>query len=575
MKKFLSLLAALWFSAAQAATLLPNGEQQFWDNSGAILALGTVEFYVPATSTPKNTWQDATQATLNTNPVQLDSAGRARIYGNGQYRQIVKDSLGNTIWDRLTQDVYGLVGIEWCGTSAGSANVQTLTPSIPLLSYVAGQRCAFVAGFTNTAATTVNISAVGAVDIYKTTLAGPVPLTGREIVAGNIVEIYYDGVRWNITIPTVSSISSELVRLVTGTSDTLLNGDQSKLVSYGNVSSVAVILPQANSVTFVPGWFVDVQSTNQGLVTITPATSTIDGRSTVILPPNQGMRIVSDGSNYYSQSGRYFQGTLTSPTISTNTNDYAPDGLSSATFIRLTVSTDVNLTGLTGGASERVVALSNVGSNFILTLKSENSGSSAVNRFALATDVSLATNTSAMLFYDGVSNRWRTLSNTGSSSSSSSTTSSGGIIVVQEQLASGTTGSTIVATTWVTRPITTKVTDTNSLGTLAVNQLTLPAGNWKVNAWANIGSNNGGVQVARIRLQNMTDTTTLLQGVNTSEGDAAAGGDAVGGMNGYFTLTGAKALAIQGFSSTGSNAPRALSTGGSEIYLSATFEKVN
>lgn len=85
------------------SALLPNGEQVFLDDNGVPLASGTVTFYVPTTTTPKNTWQDAGQSVLNTNPVTLDAAGRAIIYGSGTYRQIVKDSLGNVIWDQLTQ----------------------------------------------------------------------------------------------------------------------------------------------------------------------------------------------------------------------------------------------------------------------------------------------------------------------------------------------------------------------------------------------------------------------------------------------------------------------------------------
>lgn len=84
------------------ATLLPNGEQVFLDNDGEPLASGTVQFYVPNTSTPKNTWQDAGETILNTNPVLLDAGGRGIIYGSGSYRQVVKDSLGNLIWDQLT-----------------------------------------------------------------------------------------------------------------------------------------------------------------------------------------------------------------------------------------------------------------------------------------------------------------------------------------------------------------------------------------------------------------------------------------------------------------------------------------
>lgn len=56
--------------------------------------------YLPATLTPKNTWQDSAQTILNTNPIVLDSRGEAIIYGTGDYRQIVKDVDGNLIWDQ-------------------------------------------------------------------------------------------------------------------------------------------------------------------------------------------------------------------------------------------------------------------------------------------------------------------------------------------------------------------------------------------------------------------------------------------------------------------------------------------
>lgn len=84
------------------ATLLPNAKQQFFDTNGRPLAGGKVYFYVPNTSTLKNTWQDAGETVLNTNPVVLDANGQAIIYGDGQYRQVVNDVHGNLIWDRLT-----------------------------------------------------------------------------------------------------------------------------------------------------------------------------------------------------------------------------------------------------------------------------------------------------------------------------------------------------------------------------------------------------------------------------------------------------------------------------------------
>lgn len=66
--------------------------------------------YVPGTTTPKTTWVDQAQMTANVNPIILDSSGRAIIYGVGQYRQIVTDSHGNTVWDQLTSGTPGISG---------------------------------------------------------------------------------------------------------------------------------------------------------------------------------------------------------------------------------------------------------------------------------------------------------------------------------------------------------------------------------------------------------------------------------------------------------------------------------
>jgi hypothetical protein len=81
-------------------SLLPNGKQQFIDIDGNPLVNGRVYFYVPNTTNPKTTWQDAAETILNTNPVVLDSRGQATIWGDGSYRQVLKDAEDNTIWDK-------------------------------------------------------------------------------------------------------------------------------------------------------------------------------------------------------------------------------------------------------------------------------------------------------------------------------------------------------------------------------------------------------------------------------------------------------------------------------------------
>lgn len=99
---FIWMLALTVPLFATDASLLPNGKQTFLDQNGNPLSSGKVYFYTPSTTTFKTTWQNAGKTIANTNPVTLDAAGRAIIYGDGTYRQVVRDSLGNLIWDQLT-----------------------------------------------------------------------------------------------------------------------------------------------------------------------------------------------------------------------------------------------------------------------------------------------------------------------------------------------------------------------------------------------------------------------------------------------------------------------------------------
>jgi hypothetical protein len=73
---------------------------QFCDADGNPYAGGTIATYVTGTSTPKETWLDPDRVALNTNPIVLDSAGRCQMWGDGDYRLILRDALGNLIWDQ-------------------------------------------------------------------------------------------------------------------------------------------------------------------------------------------------------------------------------------------------------------------------------------------------------------------------------------------------------------------------------------------------------------------------------------------------------------------------------------------
>lgn len=174
------------------AKLLANGMQYFTDNNGEPLAGGKVYMYIPSTTTLKDTWQDAGETILNTNPIILDAAGRAVIYGTGEYRQFLTDALDNEIWDQLTStfDPTGGGGVLWGGISAGSANAQTVT-TLGTATLV-GQIVVFLAGFTNTTDATLTVDAFVPYFMVKDTDQGPSPLTGGEIVQGNLVCCVFD-----------------------------------------------------------------------------------------------------------------------------------------------------------------------------------------------------------------------------------------------------------------------------------------------------------------------------------------------------------------------------------------------
>src|SRR4051794_9968990 len=78
----------------------------------------------------------------------------------------------------------------------------------------------------------------------------------------------------------------------------------------------------------------------------------------------------------------------------------------------------------------------------------------------------------------------------------------------QDQQAQATDAGTFTSGAWRTRVLTTEVADTGSHGSLATNQITLDAGTYRVEASAPAFA----VDHHQLRLQNITDNTTLLTG---------------------------------------------------------------
>jgi hypothetical protein len=201
---------ALGIGAWAQTSLLPNGQQQFSDANGAPYTNGTVCFYSPGTLTPKTTWAAVNMTSANASPcLTLDSAGRATIFGYGNYREILSDQFSNQIWDKVTTDFASPIQngtFNYGGTSTGSANIQAITLSPVPPAYVAGQTFWFIPGFTNTSSVTLNVNGLGNQTVDKISPSGPTALSGGEIVVGQITAVLYDGAKFLLTAPPVSNL---------------------------------------------------------------------------------------------------------------------------------------------------------------------------------------------------------------------------------------------------------------------------------------------------------------------------------------------------------------------------------
>jgi hypothetical protein len=138
-----------------------------------------------------------------------------------------------------------------------------------------------------------------------------------------------------------------------------------------------------------------------------PAGTSIPPFPLVEDPENYGMW-VPGGAAAAASSVTGFPLTTISPTsLSGNTDDWNPTGLSTAQVIRVNSSVDVNLTGIVAQAAGTAIWLHNIGSKKI-KLKHDVT-STAANRFYCAGSVDrlLRPNASRYIVYDGTSSRWR------------------------------------------------------------------------------------------------------------------------------------------------------------------------
>ncbi|WP_372742944.1 hypothetical protein [Neptunomonas sp.] len=101
---------------------------QFFDDTGAVLAGGSIEFFQPGTSNYATIYKEAAEQNEHTQPITLDSAGRppSDIFLNAIVDVTVKDSSGSTIESILNHfDVWSAVGTDLSSNRLSNHSFET------------------------------------------------------------------------------------------------------------------------------------------------------------------------------------------------------------------------------------------------------------------------------------------------------------------------------------------------------------------------------------------------------------------------------------------------------------------
>lgn len=136
---------------------------------------------------------------------------------------------------------------------------------------------------------------------------------------------------------------------------------------------------------------------SDGTPSITAERAALTGDCTA--SANSNTTTVVSASTTWATSGVH-----TSASLGTNQNDY---DVGACSQIRLTSSTSIILSSITGGTAGRILYLHNVGGNPITLLDDDGATGTAGNRFAISASVVLYPDYTVTLQYDATSQRWR------------------------------------------------------------------------------------------------------------------------------------------------------------------------
>lgn len=177
-------------------TLSPLFKQKFFGNDGRPLSGGLLFSYLATTTTKTATYTDSTGGTPNANPVILNFRGEADVWiePNKGYKFVLAlasdtDPPTNPIWSLDNVRSSQLITL-YGGVDSGVADAYVLTFTANFTAYADGIVIYWIAGNTNTGASTINVNGLGAVNIINQDGSN---LTANQIIANQVIVIMYKG----------------------------------------------------------------------------------------------------------------------------------------------------------------------------------------------------------------------------------------------------------------------------------------------------------------------------------------------------------------------------------------------
>lgn len=173
--------------------------------AGESLPGGRLYFFLSGTTTPITTYTTSALSVAHNHPVEADANGVfPPVYINEEvnatYRIQLKTAADALVPNGDQDNLLALPNlnkiVSHVSSVGGSGNAITLTPSLPIDAYEAGQCFRFVAGSANTGAVTVAVSGLTTKAITKN---GSNALVSGDIPAGAVVWITYDGTQFQLS----------------------------------------------------------------------------------------------------------------------------------------------------------------------------------------------------------------------------------------------------------------------------------------------------------------------------------------------------------------------------------------